>query len=217
MSDKERMVLVDTDFINHVVSSCKNSDDGERLLLALFDELGFVPYVHPWVAEFEFVDTKLKNTISHRIIKTLSWSELIGDNDELLPIYEFNVIDLYEKLTNIKLDLNGRPITTFRMAGSSLGEVQSVAAAQQLNVPILCSNDHGSKDLATLVNSSAYKLEVYNTSEIAIKISENQNTNIDINYCKSMIHNATEKSPDRRKKFVKILKNNYRKHSENKL
>lgn len=210
MSVEKRKVLVDTDFINHVINSGSNEKEGENLLATLCDELGVIPYVHPWIADNEFVLTKTKNTIKHGIVKKLSWDEIVGTDSSMLEFYEMVVKDLYKKMQNEDLDLSRCSIKDLRMSRSSLGEIQTIIVAQQLNIPVFYSNDRGSKFLATKVNSSAFTLEVYDTPEIAIKISQNSNTNIEEKYCISMIHNATEDDKKKAKKCIAIVKENYR-------
>lgn len=209
MSDEEKIVLVDTDFINHILSAGKDYNDGERLLSELFSNMECTPYVHPWVADNEFVSTKLKSTISKGIIKKLSWCKLIGNDKELLDFYQFNVCDLYEKLMGVRLDLKGQSIVELRMSQSSVGEVQSVIAAQQLEISIFCSNDHSSKDLATLVNNSTYELKVYNVAETLTYISKMPETSITFEECKSIVHNAIPKNTKLRKSVIKTIKDNY--------
>lgn len=185
-----------------------------------------------WRAVFRYTDwtgekkqTQKRGFITQRAAKAWEKEEMLKLQGACNMTFD-SFVELYFESLGTKLKLN--TINTKRhifetkilpyfadkktneMSRSSLGEIQTIIVAQQLNIPVFYSNDRGSKFLVTKVNSSAFTLEVYDTPEISIKISQNSNTNIEEKYCISMIHNATEDDKKKAKKCIAIVKENYR-------
>ena len=205
---KKRIALVDTDFVDHILSVTTN---GEKLLELIFEEFGITPVVHPWVAEHEFVKTKMKKVLDSGLITTIPWKDILKDNKDTRKIYETAICDIYERLNHEELIID-RPITEFRKAGESLGEIQSAITAQMLNIPILCSDDHGSKDIAPMLNSASFTLKVYNAFDVLNKTSQNPETAITYNDCDGILSKCHEKNAKKYKELTKIIKGNYSTH-----
>lgn len=185
-----------------------------------------------WRAVFRYTDwtgekkqTQKRGFITQRAAKAWEKEEMLKLQgacnmtfDSFVELYfeslstklKFNTINTKKHIFETKILPYFADKKTNEMSRSSLGEIQTIIVAQQLNIPVFYSNDRGSKFLVTKVNSSAFTLEVYDTPEISIKISQNSNTNIEEKYCISMIHNATEDDKKKAKKCIAIVKENYR-------
>ncbi|MBE6741873.1 MAG: hypothetical protein E7570_06160 [Ruminococcaceae bacterium] len=208
MSDNKRRALVDTDFVNHIISSSTN---GKDILQKIFEEFNIIPVVHPWVAANEFVTTGLQNLLKTGIIKVLSQSEIVGSDDEFLKQYEAVASQMYLRLNDESISFDGK-IFEIRKAQSSLGEIHTVITAKYLSIPIMCSDDHGAKDIAPLVNNDSFKLCVYNAFDVINEISQNSETKITYKECDRILSKCNEFNTKRYKELTKTIKENYRTH-----
>ena len=124
-------------------------------------------------------------------------------------LYESNFCGLYERKEHKTLELNNCPITEYRSAGSSLGEIHLSLAAKELGIPLICSDDRGTKKLARMMSDESFTLEVYTLGETLQTISQNPCTNISYDDCKHMLVYLKEHNRKRYDKEIKKIHSNY--------
>lgn len=145
--EKQR-VVVDTDYFINLTQY--NNDNG-ALFLKIMDEMGYQPIMHKYVAEFECSKCACIDSLINdgKIIKISYDDYLLSNKDR--EEYEEYFRDMYERIT--KLDLP-EDVNVFEYAAidENLGEIRSVHMAKKLGLPIMLSDDNGSKMISKNYN-----------------------------------------------------------------
>lgn len=183
-------VLVDTVFFNKLSNEGKNVDDFKTVL----DRLEYKPIVHPYVADNELdVYGYFERLRTEGYARVADYSEFLKDEADR-TLYEFYFIDLYDKL-RIALEKKGgkkqigklvipenQTVFTMRKSGMSLGDVHMILMALFMKIPIMLTDDSDLGLLRELAkkhfNSDEYKLEIFNTSDVLMKVAVLEETTI---------------------------------------
>lgn len=208
MSNDDNRVLIDTDFLNHIMESKSTYEEGLSVFKTIFEELGVVPCTHRWVASNEMISSHLRKLVSDGHVKIIEWTDIIHSKGEE-KLYESNFCGLYERKEHKTLELNNCPITEYRSAGSSLGEIHLSLAAKELGIPLICSDDGGTKKLAKMMSDDSFTLKVHTLGEVLQKTSKNPDTSISYNECQKMLTYLKARNKQRYTEEIDKIHNNY--------
>lgn len=141
------LAVLDTDFILKIADIHTPRVDTADLFVRLMDGLACNPVVHPYVMEHELLACGLAKELERTgELRTLSYEEFMPQNQ---LFYEKAFREMYHILTFEDCGEEREPdqdIYTHH-AGKSYGEIHSLIMANQLQIPIFYSNDHGAKTL----------------------------------------------------------------------
>ena len=161
-------VVVDTDFLNHILKTPK----GEDVMQKIIDFYGYELVLHPWVYDREIKDI---NTVVDKYVqkkvKVLKYSDFLQTEDDEL-FYDIVFRDLYRNMNkNESVDGNYKSFKTYNKAGKNLGEIHSVILAKYAGIPLLLSDDYNAKEIAAKrVNTEGFMLDVKKSFDIMCDI-----------------------------------------------
>lgn len=170
--DRDRVVL-DTDFIEGITSY--QDGNGADLFRRVFEALGLVPVVHPYVAEHELVFNHVaQELIAEGALIVIPYNDFLPNDDYKKELYNHNFRDIHGIIKEENaLHRQGPGIPEIsptdsifsRHGKSSFGEVHSILMAAELGIPLFFSND---RDACTAAKRySRNRLVVKNAEQVA--------------------------------------------------
>lgn len=157
-------VIVDTDFLNHIL----NTPNGEDVMQKIIDFYGYELVMHPWVygREIKGINTAADAYVQKNV-KVLEYSDFLETEDDV-ALYEIYFLDLHRSMNrNESVDGNYRSFKTYNKAGKNLGEIHSVILARFSGIPLLLSDDYNAKEIAAKrINADGYLLDVQKSFDI---------------------------------------------------
>lgn len=137
-------VVLDTDFINGITAY--QDGDAADLFRRVFQELGQSPIVHSFVAEQELVHNDIAQALLREgYITSISLTAMcLPDGMDGKVQYRKNFEAMYERIERKAFPDDIKDIFG-RHAGMSFGEIHSILLATELGIPLLYSNDGGTK------------------------------------------------------------------------
>lgn len=173
----EGCVVLDADFVFEI-EDFQNGDRAD-LFRRIFQVLEKTPVVHPFVADHEFVeDAFVKGLMAQGALRRIDYEDFLPAGDPVLStLYRKNFLETHNLIRKAREARTGRddmaPLTPdvdiFRHhSGWSFGEIHSVLMAAELGIPLLYSNDGGSKTAASRYPKGS--LTVWNAEEVLAEI-----------------------------------------------
>lgn len=156
-------VVVDTDFLNHIL----NTPNGKNVMQKIIDFYGFELVMHPWVYDREIKGIRTDiDTYVQENVKVLKYSDFLSQEDEQL--YDITFKDLYSAMNRGEpVDENYKTFKTYNRSQKNLGEIHSVILASFSGIPLLLSDDYNAKEIAAKrINSSTFQLDVKKSFDI---------------------------------------------------
>lgn len=161
-------VIVDTDFLNHILKT----PNGNTVLQKIIDFYNYELVMHPWVYEREIknINSTLETFVKSNV-HVLEYSDFLASDDSEL-IYEFTFKALHEEMNrNTPVDQSYRSFKTYNKSGMNLGEIHSVIMARFTGIPLLLSDDYNAKEIAARrINAEGYALDVKKSFDIMCEI-----------------------------------------------
>lgn len=196
-------VIVDTDFLNHIL----NTKNGENTLETIVNYFDYELVMHPWVYNREIKNIKSNvQMYVEKNVEILDYKDFLIEDDRI--IYKFEFEALFEEMNHKKLNLGKQDFSTYNKSGENLGEIHSVILARFTNMPVLLSDDYNAKEIAAKrLNSQGYKLEVRNSFDLLIEIIANDKERINRNDALELICNYKQKV---RKQYIKSIEKMYK-------
>lgn len=163
------LAVLDTDFILKIADIHTPKVDTADLFVRLMDGLACDPVVHPYVMEHELHACGLAKEMERAgKLRAISYDDFMPKNQ---LFYEQAFREMYHILT---FEDNGEErepdqnIYTHH-AGKSYGEIHSLIMANQLQIPIFYSNDHGAKTLCR--RFAAGRIQAVTMQEVKEKLA----------------------------------------------
>lgn len=171
-------VVVDTDFLNHIL----NTPNGEDVMQKIVDFYGFELVMHPWVYDREIkgLNTNV-DTYVQKNVQVLEYVDFLESEDEAL--YDIVFKDLYRCMNRDEsVDESYRTFKTYNRAGKNLGEIHSVILAKFLGIPLLLSDDYNAKEIAAKrINTDTFQLDVKKSFDIMCDMISSDNSLLSFN------------------------------------
>ena len=197
-------VIVDTDFLNHIIRTPNGASILEKIIIFFDYEL----LIHPWTYERELVYTDVKKFVDKNV-KILTFDDIIldeGDNS----IYESLFKVLFEEMNGRSVDFGRQNFKTYNKSGENLGEIHSVIAAQFLGIPLLLSDDYHAKETAARrLNFLGYNLNVKNSFDLLCEMIIKDKSNVSKDDAIKIIKNYKERYHE---KYIKQIKELYKRY-----
>ena len=149
--------------------------DSELAFKEFFNQSGISPLIHPYIFEFEIIESEKKEfancLISDGLLGLLDWFDFIKPDEFYSKAYYSGICASYQKLFKKPLIIPAKStIKDFHISSNSLGEVHSIFTAKILDVPLFCSNDHDSKCWARKLSAVGKRVEVRTISEMLSRL-----------------------------------------------
>lgn len=172
MAMKNDTALVDNDFLDHVSEINRPQAEATQIIKKALAGLGVDVVMHPCVFHYELMETPLKKALfNEKIIKKLSFDEILLGDPDRKTYYSFLILELYNKLTGNKLDTGDKDVFTYWKRGASLGEVHSMTTCLICGYGLFLSDDRDSKILKNLIEQDySESITVYNRSDVISNI-----------------------------------------------
>ena len=165
-------VVLDTDFISGITSY--KAGDAADLFRRTFQDLGKLPVVTPYVAQYELeYDAVAQVLIKSGDIVVIPYNDFFPDEGTKHEQYKRNFYDIHNMIREIHYsqkqdnipELRPDEDLTLRHSKMSFGEIHSILMAVELGIPLFYSNDSDPKNVARRFPKG--KLTVKNAEEIA--------------------------------------------------
>lgn len=197
-------VIVDTDFLNHILKT----PNGEELMQKIVDFYGYELVMHPWVYEREIKGiSTAADAYVQKNVKVLEYSEFLETEDDE-ALYEIYFLDLHRNMNrNESVDGSYRSFKTYNRAGKNLGEIHSVILARFSGIPLLLSDDYNAKEIAAKrINADGYLLDVKKSFDIMCDMVKADKSALSYNDALAVIRNYKQ---DYQKAYIKTIKQLY--------
>ena len=200
----ESMVLIDSDFL---IKMSSNLSEWQNHFTNLMGALGKKPVVHEYVYSAELsLSGPIQELFASGDIEIIYYEDFLS-NPLYCTLYASQVQDLYSHMNNGKQLSFSKPEDLFkiRLAGSNLGEIHSMLLANFEQIPIICSNDHGTKDLKNYLGiDGSRKLEVFDSYDLIVELGRsNKHTCIPRDVALNMVTYSTRELPPNRADKIK--------------
>ena len=167
MNGRMAQVVLDTDFIVGILEY--ESGDPVDLFRRVFQDLGYAPVVHSYLVRNELLlyEGKVRTLLEEGTLTSISLECLGGVDDEYgRELYRNNFVDMHKQF-NYEALPEETDIFASR-ANGSFGEIHSILLATELGIPLLYSNDGGTKIAARYFAEG--RLTVENAMEVAERL-----------------------------------------------
>lgn len=199
-----KKVIVDTDFLNHILKS----NNGQKTLQAIIELNEFELLMNCWVYEREIkgIFTDIQNFVDEHVT-IINFTDFLKNEDEK-NVYAFEFRELFYEMNNEKVSLGAQTCFTYKKAGENLGEIHSVIMARFMNIPLLLSDDYNAKEIAAKrINLEGYVLDVINSFDILCNTAKIDKNAIPLGDAIAVIQNSHYKQA---KDYIKIIKEVYK-------
>ena len=197
-------VVVDTDFLNHILKT----PNGEDIMQKIVDFYGYELVMHPWVygREIKGISTAIEKYVDKNV-RILDYSDFLKTEEDEI-IYEIVFISLYSEMNHGNtIDESYRSFKTFNKSGANLGEIHSVILAKFLGIPLLLSDDYNAKEIAAKrINADGYLLDVKKSFDIMCDMVKADKSALSYNDALAVIRNYKQ---DYQKAYIKTIKQLY--------
>lgn len=197
-------VIVDTDFLNHIL----NTPNGEDVMQKIIDFYGYELVMHPWVyaREIKGINTAA-DTYVQKHVEVLEYSDFLKTEDDE-ALYEIYFLDLHRNMNrNESVDGSYRSFKTYNRAGKNLGEIHSVILARFSEIPLLLSDDYNAKEIAAKrINADGYLLDVKKSFDIMCDMVKMDKDILSRDDAFAVIRNY---KPEYQKSYIKEIKKLY--------
>ena len=198
-------VVVDTDFLNHILKTI----NGEDMMQKIVDFYGYELVMHPWVYEREIknINTTVEAYVQKNVV-VLNYTDFLKtEEDEML--YDIVFQDLHREMNRGKtVDESYRSFKTYNKSGMNLGEIHSVILSRFSGIPLLLSDDHNAKEIAAKkINADGYELNVEKSFDIMCDIVTKDKSILELEDIISVIRNHKQ---EYQKNYIRQIKELYK-------
>ncbi len=198
-------VVVDTDFLNHILKTT----NGEDVMQKIVDFYGYELVMHPWVYEREIknINTTVEAYVQKNVV-VLNYTDFLKtEEDEML--YDIVFQDLHREMNRGKtVDESYRSFKTYNKSGMNLGEIHSVILSRFSGIPLLLSDDHNAKEIAAKkINADGYELNVEKSFDIMCDIVTKDKSILELEDIISVIRNHKQ---EYQKNYIRQIKELYK-------
>ncbi len=198
-------VVVDTDFLNHILKTT----NGEDMMQKIVDFYGYELVMHPWVYEREIknINTTVEAYVQKNVV-VLNYTDFLKtEEDEML--YDIVFQDLHREMNRGKtVDERYRSFKTYNKSGMNLGEIHSVILSRFSGIPLLLSDDHNAKEIAAKkINADGYELNVEKSFDIMCDIVTKDKSILELEDIISVIRNHKQ---EYQKNYIRQIKELYK-------
>lgn len=198
-------VVVDTDFLNHILKTT----NGEDMMQKIVDFYGYELVMHPWVYEREIknINTTVEAYVQKNVV-VLNYTDFLKtEEDEML--YDIVFQDLHREMNRGKtVDEGYRSFKTYNKSGMNLGEIHSVILSRFSGIPLLLSDDHNAKEIAAKkINADGYELNVEKSFDIMCDIVTKDKSILELEDIISVIRNHKQ---EYQKNYIRQIKELYK-------
>lgn len=167
MSLDQKSVLIDNDFICHIIETKMDIETISAKLKEAFTIIERYAFMHPLVFEKELPDAYKTLTIfSDNIVTKTEFSDIHDDDSGKMQYYVYLVRELYFAITGIKLSFSNNEIFTRWERNKNLGEVHSMSTCLLCRSGLFLSDDNDSKRIQEYIHGKAMgKIDVLNRKE----------------------------------------------------
>lgn len=187
------LAVIDADFLNKIDEVQRASPD--ELFRKLMQALNYSPVVHPYVMEHELFSCSLaRRMVDSGELRVVAYDEFLPG---LLSLQQSNpqrdgyvklFQDLYHVLTLEDCGVQQDPDSNVfaRHSGKSYGEVHSVLMANEMHIPIICSNDHSTKTICKRFPKG--RITALTISDIHARLAAQEASGISASEWKYLLH-----------------------------
>lgn len=198
-------VVVDTDFLNHILKTT----NGEDMMQKIVDFYGYELVMHPWVYEREIknINTTVEAYVQKNVV-VLNYTDFLKtEEDEML--YDIVFQDLHREMNRGKtVDESYRSFKTYNKSGMNLGEIHSVILSRFSGIPLLLSDDHNAKEIAAKkINADGYEMNVEKSFDIMCDIVTKDKSILELEDIISVIRNHKQ---EYQKNYIRQIKELYK-------
>ena len=173
MYERQNVVAVDNDFLNHIVGT--NLD--ECIIIKTLNELlsffDVEAIIHPLVFQYEVPENeKIKAIFDDGIISKVEFENILKNEDEK-KYYIYLIRKLYRALFGKQLEFTDDEIFTRWIRLNSLGEIHSVSMCLVCGFGVFLSDDGDARKLKEYIEKNLIgKIEIYNRKQMFEKYKE---------------------------------------------
>lgn len=169
---EKTLSILDADFINHICTV-----NNEHFFTDFMTSLNIKPAVAWYVAREELLSCQKAHELINNGELTIIKPEDFLEEEDQRELFCINVRRIANEVNEAQLPENVDIFDdNFHFSGKNLGEIISEMIAKEMNISLFASNDWGAKRYAQIyINSSLYKLNVYNMAELLNIIGNSDN------------------------------------------
>lgn len=197
-------VVIDTDFLNHILKT----PHGEEVMQKIVDFYGYELVMHPWVYEREITGIfAATETYVQKNVKVLEYSDFLRTEDDE-DLYELSFLDLYRSMNRGEsVDAGYQSFKSYNRANKNLGEIHSVILAKYAGIPLLMSDDYNAKEIAAKrINADGFHLDVKKSFDIMCDMVKTDKDILSRDDAFAVIRNY---KPEYQKTYIKEIKKLY--------